>query len=237
MDADPSWSFERYQAYERDRLRQSLEEQEQARTGGLVTDPKSEPHGGYRIACVWPDEVTAPACALSGRLAALLPGTPAYPYEAVHSSVGNIAAPDGRLVDPARNADDRALLERLADVAAAALVGAAGDVSRAVAFGPALLAPRMALVFGRPGRGYWTLQQAVHAACASQSIQLVPSWGPHLTLTRFGRPATPSQAALVLGELSGWAPVTAAPSGLLVGWYTVGPGSFRVDCHRTLSLG
>jgi hypothetical protein len=237
MDADPSWPFERYQAYERDRLRQSLAEQEQARAGGLVTDPKSEPHGGYRIACVWPDEVTGPAFALSGRLAGLLPGTPAYPHEAVHSSVGNIAAPDGRLVDPVHNAEDRAVLDRLADVTAAALAGAAGDVSRAVAFGPALLAPRMALVFGRPGRGYWTLHQAVHVACASQSIQLVPSWGPHLTLTRFGRPATPSQAALVLGELSGWAPVSATPSALLVGWYTVGPGSFRVDCHRLLTLG
>jgi hypothetical protein len=237
MDTDPSWSFERYQAYEQDRLRQSLAEQEQARAGGLVTDPKSEPHGGYRIACVWPDEVTAPACALSGRLAALLPGTPAYPYEAVHSSVGNIAAPGGRLVDPVRNADDRVMLDRLADVTAAALASTADDGSRAVAFGPALLAPRMALVFGQATRGYWTLHQAVHATCASQSIHLVPSWGPHLTLTRFGRPATPPQAAQVLGELSAWAPVTATPSALLVGWYTVGPGSFRVDGHRMITLG
>ena len=83
VDADPTWSFDRYQAYEDVRFQQSLAEQEQALSGGLVADPKSQPHGGYRIACVWPEEVTASACALSARLAELLPETPAYPYQAV----------------------------------------------------------------------------------------------------------------------------------------------------------
>ena len=55
MDADPTWSFDRYQAYEDVRFRQSLAEQEQALSGGLVADPKSQPHGGYRIACIWPE--------------------------------------------------------------------------------------------------------------------------------------------------------------------------------------
>ena len=66
MDVDPSWSFDDYQAYERARLDESLAEQ----------------HGGYRIACVWPAQVTSAASALSARLAGLLPGTPAYPYQA-----------------------------------------------------------------------------------------------------------------------------------------------------------
>ena len=52
VDADPTWSFDRYQAYEEVRFQQSLAEQEQALSGGLVADPKSQPHGGYRIACV-----------------------------------------------------------------------------------------------------------------------------------------------------------------------------------------
>jgi hypothetical protein len=103
VDADPTWSFDRYQAYEDVRFRQSLAEQEQALSGGLVADPKSQPHGGYRIACVWPEEVTARACALSARLAELLP----------HSSVGNIAAPGARLVDPDRIPEDRKLLDCL----------------------------------------------------------------------------------------------------------------------------
>ena len=56
------------------------------------------------------------------RLAGLLPGTPAYPYQAIHSSIGNISAPDGKLVDPDRNREDRDLLDRLAD----AVEGGAG---------------------------------------------------------------------------------------------------------------
>ena len=118
MDADPTWSFDRYQAYEDVRFRQSLAEQEQALSGGLVADPKSEPHGGYRVACIWPEEVTASACALSARLAELLPETPEYPYQALHSSVGNIAAPGARLVDPDRIPEDRKLLVGLCHVGA-----------------------------------------------------------------------------------------------------------------------
>jgi hypothetical protein len=104
MDVDPSWSFDDYQAYERARLDESLAEQARAQADGLEVDPKSEPHGGYRIACVWPAQVTSAASALSARLAGLLPGTPAYPYQAIHSSIGNISAPDGRLVDPTATA-------------------------------------------------------------------------------------------------------------------------------------
>ena len=237
MDADPTWSFDRYQTYEDVRFQQSLAEQEQALTDGLVADPKSEPHGGYRIACVWPEEVTASACALSARLAELLPETPAYPYQALHSSVGNIAAPGARLVDPERIPEDRKLLDCLADAAAAALERTEGSGARRVAFEPALLARRMAFVFGRPqGEGYWALHSAIHAACAVRSVELVPSWGPHLTLTRFGRPALPEKAAKVLRELKSWAAVTVAPTAILVGWYTVGPGDFRVDPYHTIAL-
>ena len=236
MDADPTWAFERYQAYEDVRFRQSLAEQEQARSSGLVADPKSQPHGGYRIACEWPEEVTAAACALSARLAELLPDTPAYPYQALHSSIGNIAAPDARLVDPDRNTDDRRLLDNLAEAAAAALKTAADSAAERVAFGPALLAQRMALVFGRPQASYWALHSAIHRACAVRSVELVPSWGPHLTLTRFAQPASPEQAATVLSELKAWAPVTAAPTAILIGWYTVAPGVFRVDAYHTFAL-
>jgi hypothetical protein len=236
VDADPTWAFERYQAYEDDRFRQSLAEQEQVRSSGLVADPKSEPHGGYRIACVWPEEVTAAACALSARLAELLPETPAYSYEALHSSIGNIAAPGGRLVDPDQDTDDRELLDCLADAAAAALEASADSAVGRVFFGPALLARSMALVFGRPQASYWALHRAVHSACAVRSVELVPSWGPHLTLTRFAQPSSPQQAARVLSELESWAPVTAAPTAILVGWYTVGPGVFRVDYYHTFAL-
>jgi hypothetical protein len=65
MDVDPSWSFDDYQAYERARLHESLAEQARAQADGLEVDPKSEPHGGYRIACVWPAQVTSAASALS----------------------------------------------------------------------------------------------------------------------------------------------------------------------------
>jgi hypothetical protein len=236
VDADPTWSFDSYQAYEDVRFQQSLAEQEQALSGGLVADPKSQPHGGYRIACVWPEEVTASACALSARLAELLPETPAYPYQALHSSVGNIAAPGARLVDPDRNPEDRKLLDCLADSAAAAVAHAMDRGTRRVAFDPALLARRMAFVFGRPQRGYWALHSAIHAACAVRSVELVPSWGPHLTVTRFGRPVLPEKAAKVLRELKSWAAVTVAPTAILVGWYTVGPGDFRVDPYHTITL-
>ena len=61
MDVDPSWSFDDYQAYERTRLDESLAEHARAQADGLEVDPKSEPHGGYRIACVWPAQVTSAA--------------------------------------------------------------------------------------------------------------------------------------------------------------------------------
>jgi hypothetical protein len=236
VDADPTWSFDRYRAYEDVRFQQSLAEQEQALSGGLVADPKSQPHGGYRIACVWPKEVTASACALSARLAESLPETPAYPYQALHSSVGNIAAPGARLVDPDRIPEDRKLLDCLAESAAAAVERAEDTRTRMVAFDPALLAPKMAFIFGRPEGGYWALHAGIHSACAVRSVELVPSWGPHLTLTRFARPAPPEKAGKVLSELKGWAAVTAAPTAILVGWYTVGPGILRVDPYHTIAL-
>jgi hypothetical protein len=203
MDVDPSWSFDDYQAYERTRLDESLAEHARAQADGLEVDPKSDPHGGYRIACVWPAQVTSAASALSARLAGLLPGTPAYPYQAIHSSIGNISAPDGKLVDPDRNREDRDLLDRLADAVEAALAAdplQAAD-GRRVTFGPALLSPRMALVFGRPQPGCWELHRAVHAASQPREIDLVTSWGPHLTLTRFAQPAGAEQLDAVYAEI------------------------------------
>jgi len=238
MDVDPLWTFDEYQAYELTRLDESLAEQKRAHANGLVVDPKSEPHGGYRIACVWPKQVTDAACALSAGLAELLPGIPAYPYQAIHSSIGNISAPGGRLVDPDRDRGDRDMLDRLAAAVEEALAVHPERPAdgRMVAFGPALLAPRMALVFGRPQAGYWTLHQAIHAACRSRAIDLVTSWGPHLTLTRFAQPANPEQVDAVLDALAAWTPVTAAPGSILVGSYTVAPGAFRVDPYRTFAL-
>jgi hypothetical protein len=81
--------FDRYvQQQQQHLLEQLQDEQAKALRMGLIADPKSEPHGGYRIACVWPDAVTQPACDLSARVAELLPGTPAYRYDSIHSSVG-----------------------------------------------------------------------------------------------------------------------------------------------------
>jgi hypothetical protein len=238
MDVDPAWSFEDYRAYERARLNESIAEQARAQTDGLEIDPKSEPHGGYRIACVWPDQVISAACDLSARLADLIPGTPAYPYQAIHSSIGNISTPDGRLVDPDRHSEDRALLDRLANTVEAALSADPGRASdgRRVSFGPALLSPRMALVFGRPRSGYWALHRAVHAASQPLDIDLVTSWGPHLTLTRFAQPADAEQLDEVLKALATWTPLTVAPTAILVGYYTVAPGEFRVDPYRTFEL-
>jgi hypothetical protein len=238
MDVDPSWSFDKYQAYERTRLNESLAEQARAQADGLEIDPKSEPHGGYRIACLWPDQVTSAASALSARLADLLPGTPAYPDQAIHSSIGNISAPDGRLVDPDRHSQDRHLLDRLADGVDTALAADPGRDANGqrVAFGPALLSPRMALVFGRPQPGYWALHRAVHAASQPLGVDLVTSWGPHLTLTRFAQAAGAEQLDAVLKALAAWTPVTVAPTAVLVGFYTVAPGEFRVDPYRTFEL-
>jgi hypothetical protein len=239
MDVDRAWTFEQYRAYEPERFERSLAEHEQAQAKGLVADPKAEPHGGYRIACVWPEEVTRPACALSAHLAQLLPATPAYGHDSIHSSIGNLAAPDGRLVDPQRIPEDRELLDRLSSAVDVALFVAGQDSTaeeRAVAFGPAMLAPRMALVFGRPSAGYWGLHRAVHAACTEVGIELVGSWGPHLTLTRFGQAATPEQVRPLAEALAAWQPVTAAPVSVLVGYYTVAPSSFRVDAYATFEL-
>jgi hypothetical protein len=105
-----------------------------------------------------------------------------------------------------------------------------------VDFGPALLSPRMALVFGRPQPGYWALHQAVHAASQSDGIDLVTSWGPHLTLTRFAHPASAGQVDALLDTLAAWTPMTATPSAILVGWYTVAPGAFQVDPYRMFEL-
>ena len=238
MNVDLSWNFDDYQAYERRRLNESLTEQARAQADGLEVDPKSEPHGGYRIACVWPDQVISAACDLSARLADLLPGTPAYPYQAIHSSIGNISAPDGRLVDPDRDGKDRDLLDRLADAVETALAADPGRDAdgRKVAFGPALLSPRMALVFGRPEPGYWALHRAVHAASQQLAVDLVTSWGPHLTLTRFAQAAGTEQLDAILEALATWAPVTVAPTAILVGFYTVAPSEFRVDPYRTFEL-
>jgi hypothetical protein len=238
MNVDPLWTFDEYQAYEQARLNESLAEQARAQADGLVIDPKSAPHGGYRIACVWPEHVTSEAYALSTRLAELLPGTPAYPHQAIHSSIGNISASGGRLVDPDRNRGDRDMLDRLADGVEKALAVHPGEAmdGRRVAFGPALLAPRMALVFGRPQPGYWALHQAIHAACGSRGIDLVTSWGPHLTLTRFAQPASAEQVDAVLDALAAWTPRTTAPRAMLVGSYTVAPGAFWVDPYRTFEL-
>jgi len=239
MDVDPTWTFQQYQIYEQKRLQESLAEQEVAREKGLVIDPKSEPHGGYRIACVWPDEVTGPACTVSAQVAALLPGTPAYGYDSIHSSIGNIAAPGGRLVDPRQIPKDHELLDGLADAVKTALrdlEGVATTTDRSTTFGPALLAPRMALLFGRPAAGYWALYRAVHMACAAQELQLVPSWGPHLTLTRFAATARPGQVQSILELLGSWQPVTAAPTSIMVGYYTVAPGEFSVDEYTSFDL-
>jgi hypothetical protein len=238
MNVDLSWNFDDYQAYERRRINESLTEQARAQADGLEVDPKSKPHGGYRIACVWPDRVISAACDLSARLADLLPGTPAYPYQAIHSSIGNISAPDGRLVDPDSHSEDRELLDRLANTVEAALTADSGRAAdgRRVSFGPALLSPRMALVFGRPQSGYWALHRAVHAASQQLEMDLVTSWGPHLTLTRFAQPAGAEQLDAVLEALAAWTPVTVAPTAILVGFYTVAPGEFRVDPYRTFEL-
>jgi hypothetical protein len=204
----------------------------------LQADPKSTPHGGFRIACRWPDSVTAPAVELSKALADLLPGTPAYPYDSVHSSIGNIRQPQERLVDPDTYPDDRALLDALCEVATEAITKVASNQERReTRFDPALLAPRMALVFARPGPWYWALHQAVHAAGVAAKAKLVGSWGPHLTLTRFAEPTGPEPAAQAANLLASWRRVDALPVALLVGYYTVGNGSFQVCTYRSFPVG
>jgi hypothetical protein len=232
-------SFDRYVQKQQHLFEQLQDEQAKALRMGLITDPKSEQHGGYRIACVWPDAVTQPACDLSARLAELLPGTPAYRYDSIHSSIGNIAAPGGRLVDPHGVPEDRELLDRLSGAVEMALHAHDQEVehpSQVISFGPALLAPRMALVYGRPAAAYWALQRAIEGACAANGIELFGSWGPHLTLTRFGRAADPEQVPPVAEALATWQPVTATPVSVLVGYYTVAPDGFCVDAYATFEL-
>jgi hypothetical protein len=80
------------------------------------------------------------------------------------------------------------------------------------------------------------LHRAVHAASQPREIDLVTSWGPHLTLTRFGQPAGAEQLDAVLKVLEAWTPVSVAPSAVLVGFYTVAPGEFRVEPYRRFEL-
>jgi hypothetical protein len=237
VEPDLDWTFEQYRAYEQGRAAQSDDEQREATSLGLVADPKSAPHGGYRVACTWSDEVIVQAGELSAQLAAIFPGTPAYPQNAIHSSIGNLRPATDRVIDPDGVAEDRVVLDQLCEAAEEALRGVAEslDASTAV-FGPAYLARRMAYVFGRVGEGYWRLQQAVHEASAKRGIELVNSWGPHLTLTRFGAAAGPEMARRA-GELLGsWRTVVSPPQALIVGYYTVGDGHFEVTTYRSLPI-
>jgi hypothetical protein len=73
VEPDLDWTFEQYRAYEQRRAAQSDDEQREATSLGLVADPKSAPHGGYRVACTWSDEVIVQAGELSAQLAAIFP--------------------------------------------------------------------------------------------------------------------------------------------------------------------
>ena len=237
MEPDLDWTFEQYREYEQRRDAQSDDAQLEAMSLGLVADPKSAPHGGYRVACTWSDEVIVQAGELSAQLAAILPGTPAYPQGSIHSSIGNLRPGTDRMIDPDGVAEDRAVLDQLCEAAEDALEGVAEsrDTAGAV-FGPAYLARRMAYVFGRARAGYWRLQQAVHEASAKRGIEMVNSWGPHLTLTRFGSPAGPEMARRA-GELLGsWRTVASPPRALIVGYYTVGDCHFEVTTYRSLPI-
>jgi hypothetical protein len=236
MDPQRDWTFEQYKAYERDRVGKSAEEQRAAVATGLTADPKSAPHGGYRVACTWSDEVTEQAAALSVELAALLPGTPAYPVHSIHSSIGNLRPAEDRLIDPGRG-DDATVLDRLCDAVADVVRDRPGGLDDVTSFGPGYLAPRMAYVFGRPGTGYWQLYQAVHEASARRGVELVASWGPHLTLTRFAAPASPDLAAKASDVLASWRMMTSTPVSIDVGYYTVDAGSFFVTRYRSVPLG
>jgi len=238
VEPDLDWTFEQYRAYQQRRAIQSDDEQQQALSQGLVADPKSAPHGGYRVACTWSGEVTGQAGELSAQLAALLPGTPAYPQTSIHSSIGNLRPAGGdRLIDPHGIADDRQVLDRLCQAAKEALQVVDGDRHDCAAvFGPAYLAPRMAYVFGRAQAGYWRLQQAVHAATARNGVDLVNSWGPHLTLTRFGAPADAEAAARASKLLDTWRTVSSPAEAILVGYYTVGDGWFEVTPYRSFPM-
>ncbi len=238
MEPDLGWTFEQYRTYERLRAAQCEEEQHEASATGLVTDPKTAPHGGYRVGCTWPREVTAPASELSSRLAALLPGTPAYPYDSLQSSIGNLRPAEDRLIDPDGIAEDRLVLDKLCEAVEKALKETATDRQRCeTAFDRGYLARRMAYVFGRPEAGYWQLQQAVHAESSHVGVELVNGWGPHLTLTRFGQTAGPDMAVKTIELLAAWQPVSVAPEAIVVGFYTVGDGSFSVTAHESFPVG
>jgi hypothetical protein len=55
-------------------------------------------------------------------------------------------------------------------------------------------------------------------------------------LTRFAQPAGAEQLDAVLEALAGWTLATVSPTAVLVGFYTVAPGEFRVDSYRTFEL-
>jgi hypothetical protein len=40
----------------------------------------------------------------------------------------------------------------------------------------------------------------------------------------------------LLDTLAAWTPMTATPSAILVGWYTVAPSAFQVDPYRVFEL-
>ncbi len=237
MEPTLDWTFEQYRTYEHRRAAQSDDEQREAISLGLVADPKSAPHGGYRVACTWSSEVIARAGELSAQLAAVLPGTPAYPRGSIHSSIGNRRPATDRVIDPDGVAEDRGMLDRLCEAADEALQAVAGGQGACTAmFGPAYIARRMAYVFGRVEAGYWRLQQAVHAASAKRGIELVNSWGPHLTLTRFGAAVGPEMACRASELLSAWRTVSSPPQALVVGYYTVSDGSFAVTPYQSFPI-
>lgn len=237
MEPDLSWTFEQYRDYEERRVAQSEAEQREAISLGLTADPKSAPHGGYRVACTWSNEVSVQARELSAQLAAAIPGTPAYPQGSIHSSIANLRPAKDRIIDPNGVGEDRALLDRLCEATAEAVEALAdGRQSCIGVFGPAYLARRMAYVFGRVEAGYWRLHQAIHAASARRGVDLVNSWGPHLTLTRFGSlagPETASQASKLLAE---WRTVSSPLEAVVVGYYTVSNGSFAVTPYRSFPI-
>jgi hypothetical protein len=107
---------------------------------------------------------------------------------------------------------------------------------RSVTFDQAFLAQRMVYVFGRLTSGYWALHRAVHSVCSDLGLAVEARWGPHLTLTRFASTAGSKQVELMLEALRGWSPITAAPTAVIVGYYTVAPGAFRVDHYATFDL-
>ena len=232
--AELGLSFDRKPLASLDDLRR---EQDKAVRSGLVTDPKSTPRGGFRVACTWSEEVADAAWRLSKGISKVVPGAPAYPHDSIHSSIGNLLAPGKRIVRPEGRQDARTLqvlCRAVESVLASSGTGSPADVCR---FGPALVVPRMAVVFGQADSGFYRLQEQVLRACWAAGVKLEPSWGPHLTLTRFGRPASPSVVRSLLELLDSWSePVMATMTGVAVGYYTVNDG-FSVTTVRSFPVG